>query len=46
MANLDEGDNQCMQQIYIEGMTCQNCVQNIESTIGTINGINSIKVTN
>ena len=30
--------------ISIEGMTCQSCVNNIESTIGNLKGIHSIVV--
>ena len=30
--------------IYIEGMSCQKCVRNIEGTMGGVDGVQSIKV--
>ncbi|EEB14125.1 Copper-transporting ATPase, putative [Pediculus humanus corporis] len=30
--------------IHIEGMTCNSCVKNIETTIGKVKGINSVNV--
>lgn len=30
--------------IRIDGMTCQNCVRNIETTVNKLNGIQSINV--
>ena len=32
--------------VAIQGMTCQSCVHNIETNIGELNGIVSIKVGN
>ena len=30
--------------VEVEGMTCQSCVNNIEGTIGKLNGVKDIKV--
>lgn len=35
---------QATEYIRIDGMTCQNCVTNIENTINKLDGIQSIKV--
>ncbi|KAK6633615.1 hypothetical protein RUM44_004222 [Polyplax serrata] len=43
-ANLFDEPSRAVVSLRIEGMTCHSCVRNIESTIGEVKGIHSIKV--